>query len=142
MRPDSDFGVFPCFYQVLPPLESSAFQVLFRNKSAEFGGENIYGTNLNSTCHVSNNNSFTLDPYKHFHLETSSMSSVSSTPDHVCVCDNSGRPQCSDLSKIFMTRKAYPGETITVPTVIVGGDFGTTIGTVYIGFLGYDHQSL
>ena len=43
---------------------------------------------------------------------------------------------------IFMTREAYPGETITIPTVIVGGDFGATVGAVYIGFLGHDHQSL
>ena len=141
-RPESDFGVFLCFYQVLPPLESNAFQVFFSNNSAEFGGDDIYGTYLNSSCQVSNiNSSFTLDPYKHFHFETTSISSVSSTPNRVCVCDSNGKPQCADLSKIFMTREAYPGETITIPTVIVGGDFGTTIGTVYIGFLGYDSQS-
>ena len=140
-RSDSDFGVFLCFYQVLPPLESSAFQVFFRNNSAKFGGEDIYGTYLNSTCQVSNNSSFTLDPYEHFHFETNSTSSVSSIPDRVCVCDSNGTPECAEFSKIFMTREAYPGEMITIPTVIVGGDFGTTIGTVYIGFLGYDYQS-
>ena len=143
VRLDSDYSrVFLCFYQVLPPLESSAFQVLFKNNSAEFGGDNIYGIYFNSTCHVSNNSSFTLDPYKHFHFETSSTSSISTLPDRVCVCDSNRRPQCANLSMIFMTHEAYPGETITIPTVIVGGDFGTTVGGVYIGFLGYDHQSL
>ena len=143
VRPESDFRVFLYFYQVLPPLESSVFQVFFRSNSAKFGGEDIYGTYLNSTCQVSYNySSFTLDPYEHFHFETNnSISSVSSIPDHVCVCDSNGTPECAELSKIFMTRKAYPGETITIPTVIVGGDFGTTIGSVYIGFLGYDYQS-
>ena len=138
-------SVFLCFYQVLPPLESNEFYVLFSNNSAKFGGEDIYGTYLNISCHVSDvNRSFHLDPrdvYKHFHFETNSMSSVSNDPDRVCVCDSNGRPKCADLSKIFMTREAYPGENITISVVVVGGDFGTTIGTVYIGFLGHDQQS-
>ena len=144
VRPDSDFGVFLCFYQVLPPLESNDFHVFFKTNSAEFGGEDIYGTYLNSSCRVSENitnSSFTWDPYNHFHFETNSMSSVSSTPNRVCVCDSDGKPKCADFSKIFTTLEAYPGETITVPVVIVGGDFGATIGTVYIGFVGYNHQS-
>ena len=145
MRLDSDLGVFLCFYQVLPPLESNEFHVFFLKNSAKFGGEDIYGTYLNISCHVSVvNSSFHLDPwhaYKHFHFETNSISSVSNDPDRVCVCDSNGRPKCADLSKIFMTREAYPGENITIPVVVVGGDFGTTIGTVYIGFLGYDQQS-
>ena len=62
-------------------------------------------------------------------------------PDHVCRCDNNGRPQCADSSMIFMTHEAYPGETITISTIIVDGDFGATVGAVYISFLGYDHQS-
>ena len=135
VRPDSDFGVFLCFYQVLSPLESNEFHVFFKNNSAKFGGEDIYGTYLNSSCQVSENitnSSFTWDPYMHFHFETDSISSVSSTPDRVCVCDSYGRPKCANLSKIFMTREAYPGETITIPVVVVGGDFGTTVGTVYI----------
>ena len=57
------------------------------------------------------------------------------------MCDSNGIPQCADFLKIFMTSKAYPGETITIPTVIMGGDFGTTVGTVYIGFLGHNYQS-
>ena len=30
--------------------------------------------------------------------------------------------------------KVYPGETFTLPAVVVGADFGTTVGTVYVTF--------
>ena len=142
VRPDSDFGVFRCFYQVLSPLSSTAFQVFFSDNSAEFGGDDIYGTALNSSCQVSSSdNSFKIAPFEHFHFDTYGPSSVSSSPQRVCICDGDGIPQCADLSKIYMTREAYPGETITIPTVIVGTDFGRTVGTVYVGFLEYVDQS-
>ena len=140
VRPDSDFGVFQCFYQVLSPLESSTFQVYFHNNSAAFGGEDIYGTSLRSSCQVSSSSSYRLNASKHFHFDISSQSSVSADPQRICICDINGKPQCTDSSNIFMTRDAYPGENITISIVVVGGDFGATIGTVYIGFLGHDSQ--
>ena len=67
--------------------------------------------------------------------------SVSAAPSRVCLCDGEGVPQCADkLSSIFMSREVYPGETITISVVVVvGGDFGATVGTVYAGFLA-DHS--
>ena len=35
-------------------------------------------------------------------------------------------------------KSIYPGETITISAVVVGGDYGTTVGTVYAGFIGHN----
>ena len=71
---------------------------------------------------------------KFFHFGNST-SSISSSPTRVCVCDSVGRPQCSNISYIFLDRTIYPGETFTLPVAMVGGDFGQTVGVVYTGFL-------
>ena len=136
LRPDSDRGIFDCFYQIIQPLESSTFELNFTNNSATFGGNDIYGTSLRSNCLVSNSSSLHYNVIsEHFHFDTDSLSSVSGDPLRVCVCDSNGKPQCADLSSIFMSHEAYPGETITISAVVVGGDFGTTTGTVSVGFL-------
>ena len=142
LRPDSEFGQIPCFYQILHPLESSTtnFSLYFANNSANAGRNDIYGTSLQSNCQISilnTNNLFHFNVLEHFHFQSGhgSPSSVSADPTRVCICDNDGKPQCANFSKIFMTRKAYPGENIIVSATVVGGDFGTTLGMVYIGVL-------
>ena len=143
LRPDEKFANFRCFYQILHPLESSTFSFTFANNSAPMGGDDIYGASLKSNCQVSkfNNCSELLDLdaiNTHFHFDTND--SVSGAPSRVCFCDDDGQPQCS---KIFMSYTVYPiaSKTIKIPIVIVGGDFGATIGTVYVGQFGSDTES-
>lgn len=66
---------------------------------------------------------------------SSSLSPVSSDPTRVCLCDDSGQPQCAALDKVYFSSIAvHPGEMFTLPTVVVGADLGTTIGTVHAIF--------
>ncbi len=41
-----------------------------------------------------------------------------------------------------MSIDAYPGGKFTIPAVLVGGDYGTTVGTVYAFFMIADSASL
>ena len=129
------FSRLPCFYQILQPSNSISFNVSFTNNNARSGGHDIYGGSVKGECQVSKNESFKFDAQKHFHFNTDTLSSVTDSPSRVCVCEN-GEPQCANLSSIYTSRNVYPGETITIPVVIVGGDFGTTKGTVYVRFVG------
>ena len=61
--------------------------------------------------------------------------SVSSDPARICICDNSGQLQCKNRSYVLIERHIHSGESITLPAVIVGGDFGPTIGVAYAEFL-------
>ena len=61
------------------------------------------------------------------------MSSVSSDPQRVCLCDSHGAPQCN---KVNNTHQLVPGESLTVPAVLVGWDYqNTTTGVVHANFL-------
>ena len=131
----SYFPHLPCFYQILHPFESNySFELTFTNNSAGLGGNDIYGTPLKGNCQESRNSPFYFDAYKQFRFNTNSLSPVSGSPSRVCVCEND-IPQCTDPLRIFMNRSVYPEERITIPVVVVGGDFGTTVGNVYHGFL-------
>ena len=139
-RPDSEFGQIPCFYQILHPLHSTVtnFSLYFANNFANAGGDNIYGTSLQNNCQISMlniNSSFYSNVLGHFHFQSGNLTSVSSDPTRVCICNSNGKPQCADIAKIFMTRTAYPGETIKVSAAVVGGDFGTTPGILFSGVL-------
>ena len=64
-----------------------------------------------------------------------SFSQVSSDPERVCLCDNH-QPMCTNLSQIFASEiKVIPGETIQIPAVVVGQDFGVTAGYVYANLI-------
>ena len=139
MRPDSDFTRFPCFYQILHPFSNYSFELSFTNNSARSGGNDIYGASLKGNCQESKNSLFDFDAFKLFHFNTRNLSSVSGSPSRVCICE-SNIPQCTDPLRIFMNRTVYPGETITLSVAVAGGDFGTTIGKVYYGFLNQTSQ--
>ena len=62
------------------------------------------------------------------------LSSVSGNPSRVCRCDNIHIPQCRNISYSHFSRSYYPGETISVSVVVVGGDLGATPGMVYARF--------
>ena len=137
-----------CFYQLLDYVNTSeAYNVRFKANRAETGGDHIYGVNMKSVCSVAyyNGSSLgwigeTIKSYQameyFFTFDTESISSISSDPRGICLCDTNGRPQCANsISNIYLDREVRPGETFSLSVVIVGGNFGTTTGTVYADFL-------
>ena len=116
-----------CFYQLLNCSANSTYIFAFEDNSATYGGDDIYGISLiDSDC--------SFDTPKcnlTINRPSYSNSSISSDPLRVCICDDNGKPQCENLSYTYMSYRVYPGEIFTLPLVLVGGDFGLTIGTVY-----------
>ena len=115
-----------CFYKVRGYYTRSAFY--YSNNLAKFGGDDIYGTSLALCKHL-----------EHYHIHNFfasniSMSSVSSDPRQVCFCNSDGQPQCKNVSHTLTNKRIYPGEMFTIPAVTVGGDYGTTIGTIHTSF--------
>ena len=126
IEPDMTQDYCPdCFYksQVYDPV----VKFYYYENSAQFGGNNIYGTSL-SLC-------VNYDKIRHHFLPTVSMSSVSSNPTQVCLCDSDDQPQCKNAPETLTSKNVHPGETIIIPAVIVGGDYGTTTGTVHASFM-------
>ena len=113
-----------CFYKVQGHTHKAFY---YSNNIAKFGGHDIYGTSLALCEHLEHNHTYKFAP-------NASMSSVSSDPRQVCLCNSDGQPQCENLPHILTNKRIYPGEKFTIPAVIVGGDYGTTIGTIYTNF--------
>ena len=76
-----------------------------------------------------------LDSFKNIsNISQDSLSLISSDPSRVCLCNETGQPDCQVLTDhTFHT--AYPGQTINISAVVVGQDFGTVAGPVYAQFL-------
>ena len=104
-------------------------QLVFDNNTAINGGNDIYGASIEE-CKSSTH----CPPVDRVNI-SSSISSVSSDPLRICVCDHYGVPQCSNSKFIYMSWKIHPGEIFTIPAVIVGWDFGTTTGIAYANYL-------
>ena len=142
---DAHHFISSCFYQLLDYDSYSAiftYSIKFVNNSAAKGGDHIYGASLKSTCicalthneynDIINpiyslevfNQVFTFDPWH--------KSAVSADATRVCICDDSGLPQC-DTEVEYL--QAYPGEQFSLQLVVTGGDYGTTTGNVYTYFL-------
>ena len=102
------------------------------------GGDNIYGGTLYSNC-VFFVHSYAylqgrkyIDDLFHFKNDNRTLSSVTSDPKRVCLCDDQGAPQCADMAYIYKELPPrYPGEVFSVLAVVVGNDFGTVPGLVY-----------
>ena len=137
IEPDMTRSSCPeCFYEASPDndiplyynpetLAQDDIALYYYENSAQFGGDNIYGTSLE------------LCKYKkveHHYLSNESISSVSSDPRQVCLCDSNGLPRCENELQIPVSKSVHPGETFNIPAIIVGGDYGTTIGIVHISF--------
>ena len=83
---------------------NSETHIIFANNSAINGvGDNVYGATLED-CQFYQSDSFIIDI-----VGPSSLSSASSDPQRVCLCDNRGVPQCITVSN---TRKVHPGESL------------------------------
>ena len=112
-----------CFYQALNCHEGANCSFYFANNSAVGGGNDIYGASLHVYCS------------RICRITVNGVPSVSSDPTRVCICDNSGYPQCTNESYILINRQIHSGELLTLPAVVVGGDFGPTVGVVYANFI-------
>ena len=131
-----------CFYQASYPNYNFAnARIMFSNNSADEGGECIYGTSIRNYClvrfqkHQHGQSGYWKDL---FQIDWStSLSTVSSKAMRVCLCDSNGEPQCTDTSSILSvySRTIYPGEQFPISAVVVGAEFGTTIGEVYAKLL-------
>ncbi len=112
-----------CFYQTLNCHKGANYSFYFANNSAVSGGDDIYGASLQINCG------------QECPITINKVPSVSSDPTRVCICDYSGHPQCTSESYTLINRQVHSGEILTLPAVVVGGDFGPTVGVVYASFL-------
>ena len=67
-------------------------------------------------------------------LQQSGLSLISSAPSRICLCNETGQPDCLTVADPT-PYVIYPGQTITIPAVVVGQDFGTVTGSVFAHFL-------
>ena len=126
-----------CFYQFNAHTKNLTLSVYFRSNTAINGGDNLYGGAFHGLCSTYlgddplQNRHFLNDIFRFFNKQ-STLSSVSSNPTRVCLCDEEGKPQCTNIRYIFATiQPRYPGEMFTVFAVTVGYDFGTVSGIVH-----------
>ena len=125
-----------CFYNMLNcDNTASRYSIYFGNNSAVNGGNDIYGGPPEKFCDIPCS-------YLIEHESNEDFSSLSSDPTRICLCDDSGVPQCLTLPYIYTNCTVYPGETLSLSVVVVGGDFGPTTGTVHAGFLNSKHSFL
>ncbi len=138
-------GYPPCFYQltfdITNPSDNKDFLglVTFQDNSAVIGGDNMYGAALQSNCRMTPNRQ--TKSYQVFdsifQFQNSLLSSVSSSPKRVCVCENT-IPLCvvnnsgQDFSEpYYYNVTVTPGERFMLSLALVGNDFGLITGGVY-----------
>ena len=108
-------------------------QLIFINNTAGRGGDLLYGGLValgydgDWNCLLSFKNISDMS-------QQSGLSRISSAPSRVCLCNEAGEPDCLTVADPT-TRVMYPGQTITIPVVVVGQDFGTVNGSVFAQFL-------
>ncbi len=143
-----------CFYQLLNYTNSSGtYSLEFEANTAKRGGDHIYGVNMKADCSVAyyRRSSYgwigeTIKSYQamkyFFTFITNSVSSISSDPRGICLCDTNGHPLCANsILDIYLNHSISAGDTFTLSAVIVGGSFGTTTGTVYADFLPLENSN-
>ena len=131
-------SVFSCFYQLLSCTSTTHVQynLRFANNFAPNGGDDIYGGRITSElCHSTESFESCNLTISQLHKSGRGLSSITSEPTRVCLCDDKGEPQCLNDSYSSENRTVYPGESFSVPLAIVGEEFGTTLGTIHANFL-------
>ena len=114
-----------CFIHIESDIQEK--RLIFAGNRADKGGDVLFGGLValgwdgNTNC---------LDSFKHVSdlSEQSGTSVISSAPSRVCLCWDS-QPECLMVADPT-THSIYPGETLVIPAVIVGQDFGTVTGSV------------
>ena len=110
----------------------SQARLIFTNNTADKGGDVVYGGLVamgydgDWNCLLSFKNISNMS-------QQNGLSVISSEPSRVCLCHD-GQPDCLTVADLI-TRNIYPGQTITLPAVVVGQDFGTVTGSVIPQFL-------
>ena len=133
-----------CFYQLINFIDlywDPVYKMIYLGNFAIQSGDHIYGAGMKVLCtaaYVSERRQPIQndDPWvKHYFsvsMKPSSLTEVSGDPSRVCICDDSGQPQCANISMIFLSgMTVYPGEPLTISAVVVGGHFGITTGNIY-----------
>ena len=119
-----------CFLSVAG--NRSQARLIFTNNTAGRGGDVVYGGLVplgydgDWNCLLSFKNISDMS-------QQSGLSIISSEPSRVCLCHD-GQPDCLTVADPI-TRSMYPGQTITIPAVVVGQDFGSVTGSVIAQFL-------
>ena len=115
--------------------QNSTQNFIFANNSAGRGGDVIYGGHI---AYGFDGNTNCMDIFKDISsVPEATLSLISSDPLRVCLCNQSGLPDCMLLVDPTV-HSIYPGQTISISAVVVGQDWGTVAGSVYAQFL---HQS-
>ena len=110
--------------------------LVFRYNSAGLGGDVVYGGNFDE-ARTDTGGGGTDQCIKVFNKYSSlenqtGLSNIASVPSRVCLCNESGFPDCL---QIFSRQRVYPGEMFTLPVVAVGQNFGTATGYVFAQLL-------
>ena len=129
--------IYNCFYQLT--VKEGNISLVFSNNSAAIGGDNIFGAAITDDC-IQTNESFSIF-HMAFEFQTPSLSSVSSTPKRVCLCDDKGVPQCENIDYIYYNVSVTPGEMFTLSAVLVGDFYGTVTGGVYASSTSETHSN-
>ena len=116
----------PCFYELLDCSHDSKYIVHFINNSAYLGGDDMYGASFHTLhCQREYNELCNVTVIG----ASSNMSSVSSDPTRVCLCDSQGMAQCDQL---VLPMQVSAGEMFSIRVVLVGDNYGTTTGTLTV----------
>ena len=121
-----------CFLHVEGGNLRSHARFTFINNTAGRGGDVLYGGLValgydgDWNCLLSFKNISDMS-------QQSGLSLISSAPSRVCLCNETGQPDCLTVADPT-THNIYPGQTITIPAVVIGEDFGTAIGSVFAKF--------
>ena len=128
---DYELQISTCFLRTQMD-DSSTQNFIFSNNSAVKGGDIVYGGHV---AYGVNNNKNCMDTFKEIsYISDTSLSLISSDPLRVCLCNQSGLPDCM-LIDDPTPHSIYPGQTIIISAVVVGQDWGTVAGSVFAQFL-------
>ena len=104
-------------------------------------GMDVYGAGIRSSVCAENSKEMGTLPYcgtdkANITIIPSGLSSVSSGPKRVCLCDSDSYPQCANMSEIFVYGLTfYSGEPFNLSLVVVGDDFGISDGGIIANFI-------
>ena len=119
-----------CFINVMG--KRSRVRLTFINNSAGKGGDVVYGGHVALGLDDGRN---CLDSFKSIsNISQNGLSQISSDPSRVCLCNETGQPDC--LTLVDPTpHSIYPGQSFNISAVVVGQQFGAVAGSVFAQFL-------
>ena len=120
------------FYFLKTKGRRSEIRLTFVNNSAGKGGDILYGGDVALGLDGDWN---CLDSFRNIsNISQNGPSLISSDPSRICLCKQSGQPDCLLLADPN-SHIIYPGQTLSICAVVVGQEFGTVTGTVYAQFI-------